>query len=413
MSQNQETAAKAPASKRGEVISHPARVDTTVARLARPRRRHRLIVASFLLAVLAPTLAAVGYLYLFAADQYASRTSFSVRTAEQAPSVEILGALTQSFSGAGSDAQVVFEFIRSQQIAEAAFAALPLAEIYNIPERDALFRLGEDRSIEEILRYWRWMTDVSVDMGAGIVTFEARAFDPESARRVATFVLDESTRIVNALSGQARDDAVADARRVLNEAEDRLRAVRRDVRAFRNIEQELDPAENARASLGLMAALEARLADAQIELDTQTALVGAKSPQIPVLRQRVTSIEGRIAEERARIGDGVAGAATGNATGRAATPEDRAFADRVARYEELVVDREFAQNAYIAALASYEQAQIEARRQTRYLSPHIRPTLSQQPEYPQRLLMSLAVFAVAAVTWAVLVLIVYNVRDRR
>jgi len=124
-----------------------------------------------------------------------------------------------------------------------------------------------------------------------------------------------------------------------------------------------------------------------------------------VLRQRVASIEARIAEERARIGDGL--------VGDAANPDDRAFADRVARYEELVVDREFAQNAYIAALASFEQAQVEARRQTRYLAPHIRPTLSQDPEYPQRALMALAVFAVAAVVWAVMVLVLYNIRDRR
>ena len=405
MTQTKDAVAKAPAPKRGEVISHPARTDATVARMARPKRRHRLIVASFLLAVIAPTVAAVGYLYLFAADQYASRMAFSVRSADAAPSVEFLGALTQSFSGAGSDAQVVFEFIRSQQAAEAAFAALPLAELYNLPERDVVFRLGENQPVEDILRYWRWMTDVSVDMGAGIVTFEARAFDAESARKIATFMLDESTRIVNALSEQAREDAVADARRVLGQAEERLRAVRRDIRAFRNIEQELDPSENARASLGLMAALEARLADAQIELDTQVALVGSKSAQIPVLRQRVASIEARIAEERARIGDGL--------VGDAANPDDRAFADRVARYEELVVDREFAQNAYIAALASFEQAQVEARRQTRYLAPHIRPTLSQDPEYPQRALMALAVFAVAAVVWAVMVLVLYNIRDRR
>ena len=405
MTQTKDAVAKAPAPKRGEVISHPARTDATVARAARPKRRHRLIVASFLLAVIAPTVAAVGYLYLFAAAQYASRMAFSVRSADAAPSVEFLGALTQSFSGAGSDAQVVFEFIRSQQAAEAAFAALPLAELYNLPERDVVFRLGENQPVEDILRYWRWMTDVSVDMGAGIVTFEARAFDPESAQKIATFVLDESTRIVNALSAQAREDAVADARRVLGQAEERLRAVRRDIRAFRNIEQELDPSENARASLGLMAALEARLADAQIELDTQVALVGSKSAQIPVLRQRVASIEARIAEERARIGDGL--------VGDAANPDDRAFADRVARYEELVVDREFAQNAYIAALASFEQAQVEARRQTRYLAPHIRPTLSQDPEYPQRALMALAVFAVAAVVWAVMVLVLYNIRDRR
>ena len=82
-------------------------------------------------------------------------------------------------------------------------------------------------------------------------------------------------------------------------------------------------------------------------------------------------------------------------------------------YEELMVEREFAENTYVSALASFEQAQVEARRQTRFLSPHIHPTLSVEPQYPQRALLSLGVFVLLTVGWAVLALIVYNVRDRR
>jgi capsular polysaccharide transport system permease protein len=77
------------------------------------------------------------------------------------------------------------------------------------------------------------------------------------------------------------------------------------------------------------------------------------------------------------------------------------------------VELEFAQNAYVSALSSFEQAQVEARRQTRFLSPHIRPTLSVEAQYPQRALLAAGVFVLLTVGWAVLALIAYNVRDRR
>lgn len=78
-----------------------------------------------------------------------------------------------------------------------------------------------------------------------------------------------------------------------------------------------------------------------------------------------------------------------------------------------MVDREFAEQAYALALTTYEQAQAEARRQSRYLAVHIPPTLSEEAEYPDRtiLLIATAVFCLAV--WAILMLVVANIRERR
>jgi capsular polysaccharide transport system permease protein len=154
-----------------------------------------------------------------------------------------------------------------------------------------------------------------------------------------------------------------------------------------------------------MAALEQQRAQAQVELDSYLSLVGPRGPRAPALRQRIDSLEQRIAQERQRLGTG--------ATGAAPAGEDRLFADLMGDYEELVVEREFAEKAYVSALSSFEQAQVEARRQTRFLSPHIRQTLSVEPQYPQRALLSLGILVLLTVGWAVLALIAYNVRDRR
>lgn len=392
-----------PDIRRGEVVEYP-RPDTRTAQPAKPKARHWTAGLSFLVAVILPLLASVSYLYAVAADQYASRVSFSIRGNETSGPMSFLGALSQTVTVGGTDAEIVYDFVRSQQMVQAALAALPLEDIYNLPEHDVVFRLGRDRPVEDIVDYWNWMTSISFDGSSGIVHFEARAFDPASAQIIATFVLSESTRIVNEISAQAREDAVSVARQVLAQAEDRLREVRRQIRAFRDVEQELDPSENARAALGLMATLRQQRAEAQVELDSYLSLVGPQGPRAPSLRQQIESLEQRIEEERQRLGAGTAG--QGSA-------DSRLFADLMGDYEELTVELEFAQNAYVSALSSFGQAQVEARRQTRFLSPHIRPTLSVEAEYPERALLSLGMFVLLTVAWAALMLIAYNIRDRR
>ncbi|NBB69744.1 MAG: hypothetical protein GVY33_05385, partial [Alphaproteobacteria bacterium] len=376
-----------------------------VVRRAKPKLRHYATLVSFVLAVLLPTALTVAYLYTRAADQYASTMAFSIRNGDSImPTSGVLGAFAQQMSSGSADAEIVYEFVRSQNMIEAVRAELPLAEMYNRPERDVVFRLGEDRPVEDVVAYWNGMTDVSFDPSTGIVRFEARAFTAADARRIAAFVLAESTRLVNDLSEQARTDSIRVARSAVAEAEDRLREARREMREFRNVEQEIDPAQNASATLGLVAALEQQLAGARVELDSELQLVGEQSPRVNQLRQRIASLEKQIAQERTRLGAGAAGAAGG---------EEGRFASLVSEYEERKVDLEFAQNAYTSALAAFEQAQIEARRQSRFLAPHVEPTLSVEPQYPQRALLSLATLGLLTVAWAVVVLVVYNVKERR
>lgn len=369
----------------------------------RTRLRHRIVLISFLACVLLPTAVAVAYLYAVAEDKYSSKVAFSVRSSEQTPTFEFLGSLTQSLSGSAADGEIVYDFIQSQQMVEGVLDDLPLHELYNRPAQDFVFRLGEDRSIEDLVRYWNWMSDISFDPTSGILTFEARAFDPEDARRISQAVLDRSARLVNELSAQARDDAVRFAAEELAEAEERLLVLRRNIRKFRVAEQEIDPSANAQAAIELVSGLEAQLADTRVRLDTVKTLVSDTAPRARFLEERINNLERQIARERSRVGSATPG--TGN-------PNRKALANLLAEFEEFEVRREFAENAYTTALAIYEQAQAEARRQIRYLATHIKPTLSQEPQYPERELLAAAIFGILLVGWSVLVLIYYNVRDR-
>lgn len=372
--------------------------------VARTRGRHWLAMLSFLVMVAAPTALSGWYLYTDAADQYASRIAFSVRANDSTAPLEIFGAITQlGSSSAMTDGQILYDFIQSQQAVREVEAAVPLEDIYNRAEHDWVFSLGRDQPVEVLVDYWNWMTDVSIDPASGILTVEARAFAPEDARAIAEALLTASAHLVNQLSDDSRADAVRFAKLELAEAEERLRAIRARLRDFRDIEQEVDPTQNVGVAMGLVATLEEELARAQVQLDSLRGVLDGDAPRALALKRMIATLKARIAAERTRLGSGDA------------SPDgtDRPLSEVVGDFEELVVDREFAEQAYTLALATYEQALAEARRRHRYLAPHIRPTLSEEAEYPQREIWLLGIGLLSLFTWSILLLAGYNVADRR
>ena len=83
----------------------------------------------------------------------------------------------------------------------------------------------------------------------------------------------------------------------------------------------------------------------------------------------------------------------------------------VGDYEALRVDLEIASTAYTHTLAGLAAAEAQAQRQTRYLAPHIQPTLAQESLYPRRLTLAAMTTLFLALGWSIILLIYYNVRD--
>lgn len=85
----------------------------------------------------------------------------------------------------------------------------------------------------------------------------------------------------------------------------------------------------------------------------------------------------------------------------------------VGEFERLAVDQEFAERAYLSALAGYDIALAEAQRQSRYLAAYVTPTVAERAEYPQRWIIFLIVSTFLLIGWSILMLVFYSVRDRR
>jgi capsular polysaccharide transport system permease protein len=363
---------------------------------AAPRSRHWWLLASFFLVVLLPAAASTAYLYTRAANQYHSVTAFSIRSEQlSAAAAGILGAITQIGSGTASDINVLFDFIRSQRIVEIIDARLDLRRIYNLHPDDGYFSLGEDASIEDLLAYWRRM--VTVDLtSAGIIEVRVNAFTPEDAHAIAEEILVESGKLVNQLSEQAHQDAVKFSREELALAESRLRKARQDIADFRRENRIIDPSGDVQGQVGIVNALQSELAKAMIERDMILSYADAKDQRVVQADRRIAAISGRIEAER----DGMESGGVPNA-----------LPDVVGEYEALRTDLEIASRAYTHTLAGLAAAEAEARRQSRYLAPHIQPTMAQEPLYPKRATLAMLTAFFLLLGWSILVLVYYNIRD--
>ena len=399
-----------PAPQNGQAM--PTRRLPPPVQQARFQRRHRRFRGSFMLLVIAPLLLAAWYLYTRAADQYISTVGFAVRTEKAGSGLDLLGGipgLSALSSTSSSDTDILYEFLLSQALVAKIDQRLNLREIWSRPENDPVFRFDPNGTIEDLTGYWWRMMRVSYDPGTGLITLQAHAFSPGEAQEIATAVLEESSEMINRLSSIARGDTTRYARDEFAHATERLQAARQALKMFRAETHIVDPVADLQGEMGVLGQLQQKLADELIALDmlrsTSRTLTRGTSRgrdtgdlRIPQAELRVQVIRDRIDSERAKFGGG---------DGR------RDYSALVGDFERLNVDLEFAQKSYVVALAALESARAEAQRQSRYLAAYVTPTFAEKPLYPKRVQILMIMAVLLVLGWAVMVLVLYNLRDRR
>lgn len=370
---------------------------------ARMRRRHHGVALSFALMVLLPVLLSAWYLWTRASDQYASYAGFSVRTEEASSAMDLLGGLGALSGSSSSDTDILYKFIQSQGLVATIDARLDLRALWAKadPGRDPVFAYHGPGTIEDLLDYWTRMVKVYNDSGTGLIDLEVRAFTPQDATLIAEAVYAESSAMINRLSAIAREDAIRYSREELAGAVARLKAARAAMTAFRNRTQIVDPQADIQGQVGLLSSLQAQLAETLIELDILSQTTHEGDPRVTQAERKVAVIETRMEAERRKLGIGGEG------------DEAVAFATLVGEYESLYVDQQFAEQSYTVALAAFDAAQAEARRQSRYLAAHIAPTRAEQAEYPQRGVLLFLIGLFLVLIWAILTLVAYSLKDRR
>jgi capsular polysaccharide transport system permease protein len=335
------------------------------------RRKPRWWGLVFVLIGMSPTIAAGIYLTALSQDRYVSIASFVVRTASKPTGSSGFGALLQmaGFSRSDDDVFSIQDFMRSREAAAKLNEQLPLREYFAHSGRDIVlsypsFLYGPTEV--EFHKYLQHFIDVTYSSTTGITTLTVQAFRPEDAYAIATTLLALAEDKVNELNTRIRSDAIRVAQDQVARSEARLTNATVEVTAFRNKEMLLDPGKSSVMLAELIGRLGSDLAQAQ-SLASEKESNSPNDPGLSALRQRASSLENQIQTERGKIADSSTG-----------------LADKLADYERLTMEGDFAKEALKRSLDALGVAHTEARRQQLFLERIVNPAKSDYPTEPRK-----------------------------
>jgi capsular polysaccharide transport system permease protein len=335
------------------------------------RRKRSKRLGVYGLAVIAPTLLVSAYYAFVAAPIYVSEASFVVRMAAP-PSSNVFGSLLQNsgITRSQDDTFSVQEYIRSRQALKELATKLPVRAIFGSPQADWLTRFPrfwENNSEEELYGYYSDRVSVIHNDTTGITVLRTTAFHAQDAADMNTTLLALGGDLLERLNDRARGDAVHFADNEVQEAQQRVIDAQRNITDFRNKELMIDPNASSMSMIDLISNLTAELASTRARL-AETRKTAPDSNSIPFLTSQIAALEQQIENERAKM-----------------VGSDNSVAPRIADYESLVLMREFANKALVAALDALEAARADARRQQLYLEVVVPPQMPDEAEMPYAL----------------------------
>ena len=317
-----------------------------------------------------PSILAGVYFLFVAADQYESEARFVVRSAAKPDISGGLAFLTQlGFARSQDDSFIVQSYMASRDAVEQLRARLPLLEMYGRRDADFVARYPSflfGSTEEEFYRYLQYAISIVHTDRTGISVLKVRAFQAEDAQKVAEVLLSLGEDLVNRINGRMQKDAVGNSQAQLQAAQQRLVEAQAALTDFRNRELVVDPTQNAVALADLISRLSSELGATRAQIIEMTSGSSA-SPQLAGLKRKATALEEQVARERSRIANDTEGLAT-----------------RIAAYERLSLEREFANRMVSAAEDELVRARAEAARQLLYLERVVEPNRPDYSTEPKR-----------------------------
>ena len=366
------------------------------------RRRLALTpVRTFVALVILPTLLCAAYLFLFASNQYQSRTAFVIRGMQPEPAApgglgQILG-IGSAVSGAQREAQGIREFLLSWDAVLALKArGLDVAALYSRDSIDPLSRLDPAALDERVLDYYRKRVDVSFNPDDGITRVAVRAFAPAEAQAIARALLAMGEDRVNRFNTRAIASATRSAEDEVGEAESELNAIQGRLTGFRDLTGDLDPQANSAADIRQQSEQESELARQRAILADMRNYLSADAPQVVAMRSRVAALEGQLGAQRA-----------------SSTGSSQSQARRLAEYEQLKLRQEFAAKRYDLSRASLESARSQGDRQRLFIVAITEPNRPERPYAPRPLRTTATIFAGLLAAFAIGWLLLAGVREHR
>lgn len=348
--------------------------------------------------VLIPLLVIVLYLIIFAKDRYESNSILLVKqVAEtQVSDNSGLGALLGVANTSREDAQILKEYIRSRDMVEKLDQKLNLRKAF-YAQKDPLFALDKDASIEELVEYFNKVVKIELDEQTMMLAITSQGFTSDFSLKLNHEILNLSDEFINGVSKSIAQEQQSFAEKQYQEATKQLDEARRAVLVYQNENEIFDPELQAKAVATLISGLQTNLAQLKTEERTLLSYLTPEAPQVVALRSQIESVQKQIDSESDKL----------------TSPNNLKLNKNVADFEALKQQVLFATDLYKISLASLEKARLEASRKLKKLVVIAGPRLAEDSLYPRKVYISITSFILLNIIFGIGLLIHSIIREHR
>ena len=354
----------------------------------------------FLLLVLFPTLLSSLYFGLIASDVYVSQSKFVIYNPQTPAQATGLGGLLQGV-GLGNNsnyaANAVHDYLLSRDALQDLQATLHYRQMMSRPTIDPFNRFGGwvwfDTTFEELYRYYTRMVGDTVDSTTNISTLNVDAYTSTDAQRLNEELLHLAQKLVNKLNTSANQDSVRFYENQVRNAQNKVQAAALALATYRNRAKLFSPGPQANLRAQLINKLQDQLLSAQVQL-TQLELSARNNPRVALLKKAIHKLSKQITAESSTVAGG-----------------NDSIATKSVRYEQLDLERAIREKELTAAIASLEQAKLQAQKQQLFIETIVRPGQPDEALRPRRWRGILATLLAGLLLWGVFSVILAGIQE--
>ncbi len=375
--QNQlSTETLSPAERRATEIGD---IQKDIAR--RRRRKMALLLTRLAFFVFAPTLLAGFYFFQIATPMYSTKSEFTIIQNEGSGSSA--GGLLAGTQFATSGESITTQgFLQSKEAMLRLDRDLGFKAHFQQERIDAIQRLEADATLEQAYKSYKKNVKIGFDPTEGVIRMEVIAADPQTATDFAQRLISYAEERINNLSTDKREDQMREARKSLDEAENRRREAQEALVRLQLSGATLDPE-------GVIVGLRAQINQVELQLiEKELQLQALQDNQRPN-RARVEGAQGDIKRLQSQL-DKL------NARMVDASEGENSLANLSIRMQLAQADIATRDLMLQSAIQQLEQAQTEAIRQVRYLTVGVNPVTPQEHSYPRAFENTILAFLIFA-----------------
>lgn len=349
--------------------------------------------------VVVPFTIALLYLVFMSSDRYVSRATLIVQSDSSTSSPELdLGLLSLGSNSSLQDALLVQQFIESPAMVAWLDKDLGLRQHFSAKSIDAVARLGDDVTDEQLRQYLLRHLTVTIDDASMTIELDIDAFSPEYAQSIAEAIISHSEAFVNDISHQLALEQMKFIQEELKSGNDRLKAASEDLIRYQNENQIFSPeVENTTVSQ-IITNMQAQLAQQNTELKTLQSYMSPAAPEVIAAKRQIDALQRQIEQERQK---------------QVSKSGQDALNDQLVAYSRKELELQISTDLYTNGLKTLEAVRLEASRQVKHLVRVSAPTLPDGAERPRKLYDLVLLFVVLNAVYLIGTLLAATIRDHR